>query len=64
MNLYLTIDHSPLTIHQPYSYGDSAGIAPDFPFNPDPDYYRDTENQNRNKCRREFTNYDIRFTIS
>jgi len=23
-----------IAIHQPYSYGDSAGIAPDFPFNP------------------------------
>jgi hypothetical protein len=27
--------HISLTIHHPYSYGDSAGITPDFPFNPD-----------------------------
>jgi len=26
--------HFPFTAHHPYSYGDSAGLAPDFPFNP------------------------------
>jgi hypothetical protein len=29
------IHHSLLTIHHLYSYGDSTGLAPDFPFHPD-----------------------------
>jgi hypothetical protein len=29
------IHHFLLTIHHLYSYGDSTGFAPDFPFNPD-----------------------------
>jgi hypothetical protein len=27
------IHHSSFTIHKPYSYGDSAGFTPVFPFN-------------------------------
>lgn len=29
------IHHLLFTIHHPYSYGDSTGLTPDFPFNPD-----------------------------